>query len=166
MTSKKQTTVVAAAIDALNRNIKQARDDQALLRKHRATIGKAERKMRERSLPNVTFWTSVGWEYPPESKDSKRTITVSGSFYSIDSLKSPALIKVLSRFLDADLTATKDYAASLNRDYHFWFRLPEDEWLRVRVCVYVRENSPTCRKVLVGSKDVVVHEDQYQIVCD
>ena len=57
-----------------------------------------------------------------------------------------------------DVSST-DYALSLNRVYRFQF-----EGFMVRVDATVKTDSPTCRKVVVGSKTEVVNE--YKIVCD
>lgn len=54
---------------------------------------------------------------------------------------------------------TKDYAHSLNRDYTF-----STKNLRFRIAAYAKEDSPTCKKVKVGSK--VVEVDEFKIVCE
>ena len=54
---------------------------------------------------------------------------------------------------------TNDYASSLNRTYHFQY-----EKLRVTLDVYVKADSLTCRKVIVGEETKVI--PTYAIQCD
>ena len=54
---------------------------------------------------------------------------------------------------------SSDWAMSLNRDYRFDF-----DGFSVTISAYVKSDSPTCRKVVVGSKTEVINE--YKIVCD
>ena len=54
---------------------------------------------------------------------------------------------------------TNDYASSLNRTYHFQY-----EKLRVTLDVYVKADSPTCRKVVIGEETKVI--PTYAIQCD
>jgi hypothetical protein len=52
-----------------------------------------------------------------------------------------------------------EYAQSLNRDYRFVF-----EEFDVVIHAYVRDDSPTCRKVIVDTK--MVKQEVYAIQCD
>jgi hypothetical protein len=54
---------------------------------------------------------------------------------------------------------SSDWAMSLNRDYRFDF-----DGFSVTISAYVKSDSPTCRKVVIGSKTEVINE--YKIVCD
>ena len=53
----------------------------------------------------------------------------------------------------------EDYAASINRD----FRFTTTKWT-ASISAYVKDDSPTCRKVVVGTK--MVEQVQYEISCD
>jgi hypothetical protein len=60
-----------------------------------------------------------------------------------------------------------EYASALNRDYRFHLSKGEYSWqsdLDISISAYVRDDSPTCKKVKIGEKIEVV--PQYQIVCD
>jgi len=54
---------------------------------------------------------------------------------------------------------SSDWAQSLNRDYRFDF-----DGFSITISAYVKSDSPTCRKVVIGSKTEVINE--YKIVCD
>lgn len=80
----------------------------------------------------------------------------------LESLKCQRLEMVLNGIMnlpDAEVRGTSDWPNSLNRDYHF---LVAD--IIVTVAAYVREDSPTCRKVLV--KTELKPQDIYEIRCD
>lgn len=162
----KRKSLLSSTIESSNESIKRIKRDQGKLRAHRAQISEFDRRLRTKH-PNTHRWLSVGWESKPESVGSggAETITLSMSMHDLDGLKSKQLCDVLERLVDADAVETKDYASSLNRDYEFWFRLP-DIWMRVRICAYVRSDSPTCRKVLVGTEERVVREEKFEIVCN
>ena len=86
------------------------------------------------------------------------TFYVSG----LDSFKDERLVSMLWYFstLDGEREAkSEDYAQALNRTYRFKF-----DGFTVRVDATVKTDSPTCRKVVIGSKTEVVNE--YKIVCD
>jgi hypothetical protein len=61
---------------------------------------------------------------------------------------------------------TTDYPNCLNRDFRFEFKYGPSwyETIVVSIAAYVREDSPTCRKVLVGTETQTV--EKYKIVCD
>ena len=162
-------TTSAAAIQTMAGTVKRLRAQQALVRKHRAIINSTARKATIKGL-TASVWCQVSTDYPPEVEGGenppRETISVGFSLYGLEGLKSPAFMKLLSHFVDADLTHTKDYPASLNRDYSFWYRLPDNVWLKVCVYAYVKEDSPTCRKVLVKSEQRLVTDETYKIVCD
>lgn len=80
----------------------------------------------------------------------------------LESLKCQRLEMVLNGIInlpDAKATYTNDWPDSLNRDYHFTVA-----GVNVTVAAYVRENSPTCRKVLI--KTEMKQQDVYEIRCD
>lgn len=80
----------------------------------------------------------------------------------LESLKCQRLEMVLNGIMnlpDAEVKGTSDWPNSLNRDYHF--RVAD---ISVTVAAYVREDSPTCRKVLV--KTELKPQDVYEIRCD
>ena len=164
MTTKSNLT--SRTIASITNTIKTCREQQAMLRANRKAIGAFERKLKIADASTSSTWGSVGYEYVPgHDNESVQCITLNTALYGFPGFKDAALIKLLSRFLYADYTSTKEYAASLNRDYTFWFRQPGSVWIRVRICVYVKADSPTCQKVLVGSETKTIVEDRYEIVC-
>ena len=78
----------------------------------------------------------------------------------LDSFKSGRIVGMLQA-LEAFGTAkgTEDWASSINRDYHY-----DMGEYSVRFCAYVKEDSPTCRKIEVGTETQTVIK--YAIQCD
>ena len=54
---------------------------------------------------------------------------------------------------------TSDWPNSINRDFHY--RVDD---IHVTIAAYVKEDSPTCRKVLVGTE--TVQKETWEIRCD
>lgn len=86
------------------------------------------------------------------------------SMYGLDSFKQRELVWALEYLgieaekLNGDIKS-KDYADAINRDFTF----TTDKW-EARVMAYVKSDSATCRKVVIGTEMVERHK--YQIVCD
>ena len=83
--------------------------------------------------------------------------------YGLESFKVPVLatlVEYLDGLCDEGLVRTREWPESLNRDYHF--TLPKGH--RVSLCVYVKDDSPTCRKVVIGKELKEVFK--YEIQCD
>lgn len=87
------------------------------------------------------------------------------SLHNVEGMKAPIVLSVLEYlqglFSDTDETSTRDSASYMNRDFHF--KSVENK-LSAMVAVYVKEDSTTCKKVVVGSETKVVNK--YKIVCD
>jgi hypothetical protein len=101
---------------------------------------------------SVSVWVSGGTPF------------VHVSMYNLDSFKQSQLVSVLEYMNDktAELDGSvecEDYAASINRD----FRFTTTKWT-ASISAYVKNDSPTCRKVVVGTE--MVEKTKYQIVCD
>ena len=83
--------------------------------------------------------------------------------YGLESFKVPVLatlVEYLDGLCNEGQVRTREWAESLNRDYHF--TLPKGH--RVSLCVYVKDDSPTCRKVVIGKELKEVFK--YEIQCD
>ncbi len=79
---------------------------------------------------------------------------------NLDSFKDDRLVKVLGYLSETmDDIQTTDWAQSVNRDFRF-----NSGTHSVAISAYVREDSPTCRKVLVGTELQTV--EKFEIVCD
>lgn len=86
------------------------------------------------------------------------------SMYGLDSLKQRELVWALEYLtIETDKLngrmKTQDYAAAINRDFIF----STDKW-DARIMAYVKGDSATCRKVVIGTE--MVEQHKYQIVCD
>lgn len=86
------------------------------------------------------------------------------SMFSIDSFKQTELVNALGYLTDITekdngKITTEDWATAVNRD----FRFETKEW---RVCInaYVKDDSPTCRRIVVGTE--MVERTIYEIACD
>ena len=86
------------------------------------------------------------------------------TMYRLDSLKQRELVWALEYLTIetdklGDKTRTQDWAAAVNRDFIF----STDKW-DARISAYVKDDSETCRKVVIGTE--MVEQHKYQIVCD
>ena len=80
--------------------------------------------------------------------------------YNLEGFKSLRLESVLWLLEEiGTLREQKEYPSCLNRDYKY-----EAHGFQVRVCAYVKDDSPTCRKVVVGTDTVTT--PKYAIQCD
>jgi len=80
--------------------------------------------------------------------------------YDLESFKDERLMRILGHFSETmNDMETEDWAKSVNRDYRF-----KSATYSAVVSAYVRNDSPTCRKVLVGTELQTV--EKYEIVCD
>lgn len=78
----------------------------------------------------------------------------------LESFKTGRIVKIL-QVLEAfgEAKSTTDYAGIINRDFRY--EMPKFE---VMFCAYVKEDSPTCRKVAVGTETQTTVK--YEIQCD
>jgi hypothetical protein len=78
----------------------------------------------------------------------------------LESFKDPQLVGLLEYFsAQTDKISTRDWAVYLNRDYTF-----ELDDVTVAISAYVKSDSPTCRKVQVGTK--IEEVPQFEMICD
>jgi hypothetical protein len=92
----------------------------------------------------------------------------------LDGFKDDLLIKTIVAINDYAMdngykvfVENDEYASSLNRDYRFHLSKTDYSWdsyLDISISAYVRDDSPTCKKVKIGEEVSVV--DKYMIVCD
>ena len=93
--------------------------------------------------------------------DFSETFTVAVYLYGLESFKVPALGALIEYFDGmSEGVNTRDWPDSINRDYHF--KLPKGN--KVILGAYVKDDSPTCRKVPIGSETKQVIK--YEIQCD
>ena len=151
--------VFEAAVNDHTDTIRRAKERIAVLRSNKSRIEKLFR-------PINLILTGAGMENNSHAHVSVRyddTIHANVTMNRLDSFKAPVLQALLEYFGEMskpDETRTADWAASLNRDYHFTLN---NDWT-VTVNAYVKSDSPTCRKVVVGTQ--IEEVTQYEIQCD
>lgn len=94
--------------------------------------------------------------------DDDTSFTVALTLRGIEGFKCPALSAVLeycNEKCEPNRTSTSDWAESLNREFRF--KLAP---CTVTVNAYVKSDSPTCRKVVVGT--TIEEVKKYEIQCD
>ena len=88
---------------------------------------------------------------------------------NLDGFTDRKLTMILDSLLYVDglePMSTAEYPSMLNRDFRFEFKYGPSwyDTITVSICAYVRSDSPTCRKVLVGTETQTV--ETYKIVCE
>ena len=89
-------------------------------------------------------------------------IQISATIYRLDSFKCDRLAKLLDYLNDKVVgdPTTRDWPSSINRDYNF--KLPDG--ITVSLSAYVKDDSATCRRIVVGTETKIV--EKYEIQCD
>lgn len=90
------------------------------------------------------------------------------SFYvsvnDISGFNDPALVETLELLSDLGFEfKSHDYPASLNRDFYAQRVAPNGLSIKVKLNVYARTDSPTCRRIVKSSRMVEAFE--YEIEC-
>jgi hypothetical protein len=88
------------------------------------------------------------------------------SLHGMDGMKCDLVVRVLDYLTElfsdpTDEISSRDMATYMNRDFKFKSDVNN---LSATVAVYVKEDSTTCKKVVVGQETQVVN--RYEIVCD
>jgi len=95
---------------------------------------------------------------------SGNDVQISATIYNLDSFKCERLAKLLDYLNDKVVgdPTTRDWpsSSSINRDYTF--KLPDG--IVVSLSAYVKDDSATCRRIVVGTETKVV--EKYEIQCD
>lgn len=140
-----------ALADARN-NARRARTEVQYLSANRKRINKVGKLL----APHLTREHDHMYMYMVAGDKSKIVV----SMRQLESFKCLALENVLWLLNEiGTATGTSDWADSLNRDYDF-----EVDGIKVRVSAYVKSDSATCRKIVVGTETVTT--PKYQIQCD
>jgi hypothetical protein len=149
----------ASALEDQANNIAHARKRIATLRSNKTRI--------EKILRPITFILSsaglkdVNVYVNSDAYDD--TFQIGVYMYGLESFKVPVLatlVEYIDGLCEEGRTKTREWPESLNRDYHF--TLPKGH--RVSLCAYVKSDSPTCRKVVIGKELKEVFK--YEIQCD
>jgi hypothetical protein len=145
--------VFASALSDAQSAVVRARNSVQVLKNQRKQIGRLLRQLSVCVDTNNRDTTLSMWMYGDEPH-----ITV--SMYNLEGFKSLRLESVLWLLEEiGTLKETKEYASCLNRDYKY-----EVDGYKIRLCAYVKDDSPTCRKVVVGTDTVTT--PKYAIQCD
>lgn len=142
------------------RTIENAKKRSAMARNHRARIIKLVTPL-VNMLGNEDHYLAVnvqGWD--------EDEISIYLSLHGMDGMKAPLVVSALDYltglFSDpTDEVSSRDMATYMNRDFHF---KSVEKKLAATVAVYVKADSATCKKVVVGQETQVVN--RYEIVCD
>ena len=144
------TKTFASGLADANNSIKRALQAKAILTANRKQLGKLLRTLDRLGVEDL----SVG------SDPWANKATVRAQLRDLESFKDAKLIAVLEYVsVFTDTSTSKDWAAYLNRDFKF-----TSKTIDVSIGAYVKEDSPTCRKVVVGTEQQTI--ERYKIVCD
>lgn len=93
------------------------------------------------------------------------SVLFAASLSSVPSFKDPALADLFESLMAEGVEFTSnEYPANLNRDFNGVVRAENGLEIRVCICVYVKNDSDVCRRVVKSSK--TVEQFEYEIVCD
>ena len=95
------------------------------------------------------------------------SFTVALTLRGIEGFKCPALLAVLeycNERCEPNSIKTSDWPESLNREFRFNLTSEFGDNCTVTVNAYVRSDSPTCRKVEIGT--TMEEVKKYEIQCD
>jgi hypothetical protein len=156
MAVKSVADILGTAVDSLDSRIADVKRDRSLLKS-----AKVQKRMTQLVAPLLYILGGLG-NIRIEIYCGKPVVYV--SMFSIDSFKQDELINALGYLTeitekDNGKITTEDWAAAVNRD----FRFETEDW---RVCIhaYVKDDSPTCRKIAIGTE--MIERTKYEIVCD
>lgn len=152
-------TAINRAIADIKLQQRQLEDNAAKLRKHKRLINRVLAKLKPSHEAGVLA-------YEPHVGPGHAGASVTATIYDAEGFKHPTIVALLEKFTDADSCSTSDWPNSINRDFLFTY-IGEDGYdINVRIQVYVRADSPTCKKVSKGVTTKVVEEEQFEIVCN
>ena len=156
MAVKSVADVIGSAVASFDARIADTKRDRALLK---------SAKMQKRLTQLVTPLLYILGDLANPRVDvfcGKPVVYI--SMFSIESFKQTELVNALGYLTeitekDNGKITTEDWATAVNRD----FRFETKEW---RVCInaYVKDDSPTCRRIVVGTE--MVERTIYEIACD
>ena len=144
------TIAFASGLADANDNIKRALQTKVILNKNRKMLGKMLRSLDRLGAKDLSV-RADHWENKP---------VIHATLDNLESFKDAKLIAVLEYVsVFTDTSTSKDWAQYLNRDFRFTSKSVD-----VFIGAYVKEDSPTCRKVVIGTELQTV--EKYKIVCD
>ena len=156
-------STIKTPVEILDSAVQSIDSDLEYMKKRRAVLksGKIRNMLSKLMQPLLYAVGETGSVYVSVNY-GKPEINV--TMYRLDSLKQRELVWALE-YLTTETdklggkTKTQDWAAVVNRDFIF----STDKW-DARISAYVKDDSETCRKVIIGTE--MVEQHKYQIVCD
>ena len=146
----KATLAYASGLAGAKRSVEFATAQLNVIKTNRKLIGKVTRALGK--LLNGRDWLGV--------TVNSNLPHVYIAMYDLESFKDDRLAGALGYLSETmDNMESEDWARSVNRDYRF-----KSSTHSVTISAYVRDDSPTCRRVLVGTELQTV--EKFEIVCD
>jgi methyl coenzyme M reductase subunit D len=151
MKARKTNPFIGAINSALN-------DRQESVNEMRKTINEVKSKKLELRVKYGRLFTDLPGSFSISLSCEKPVAYV--SMRRLESFKDARLTDFLDKLvaMEGEMSST-DYASIMNRSFTCNF-----SDFQVYVDAYVKDDSPTCRKVVIGTKIEEVLE--YEIVCD
>jgi hypothetical protein len=151
MKTRKLNPFICAMNSALN-------DRQETINTMRKTVHEVKSKKLELRVKYGRLFTDLPGRFSISLSCEKPVAYV--IMRRLESFKDARLTNFLDKLvaMDGEMSST-DYASIMNRSFTCNF-----SDFQVYVDAYVKDDSPTCRKVIVGTKMEEVNE--YEIVCD
>ena len=147
------TQVFASTLKEAQDNVVHARNKVTALKTQRKPIGRLLR-----TLSMCVDFNTRGSSLYLWMSDNQPVFSI--NLYHLDGFKSLRLESVLWLLEEiGTLESQKEYASCLNRDYVY-----KVDGYKVMLSAYVSDDSPTCRKIVVGTETVTT--PKYAIQCD
>ena len=151
------TRKVNPLIKAINRSIQSSKQQgHALITKAKQL---EEQRMKIRAKYSEAFKDLSEEEASTLFITNNDTPTIHLTLHELEGFKDPKLVDMLSFFLQfTDKVDEKEWAQFMNKDY----TVQLDD-VRISISAYVRDGSPTCRKVATGTR--LEEVTTYRIEC-
>lgn len=147
------TQVFASALKDAQDTVVRQRNAVQALKNQRKQIGRLLRKLSLCAQPDDRKTVLTMWMMGDEPR-------ISLNLYDLEGFKSLRLEAVLWLLEEiGTLVEQKEYASCMNRDYKYAV-----DGYCVHLSAYVKDDSPTCRKIVVGTETVT--KPKYAIQCD
>ena len=156
-------STIKTPVEILDSAVQSIDSDLEYMKKRRAALKSGKvRTMLTRLMQPLLYAVGETGSVYVSINYGKPEINV--TMYRLDSMKQRELVWALEYLtIETDKlggkTRTQDWAAAVNRDFIF----TTDKW-DARISAYVKDDSETCRKVIIGTE--MVEQHKYQIVCD
>jgi len=156
-------STIKTPVELLDEAVQSINFDLDLVKRRKAILKNGKvRAMLSRLLHPLVYAVGEAGEIVVHIFAGRPSISV--RMYNLESFKQRELVWAIEHLSNETdklegKVSTQDYAEAINRDFRFY----TDKWDAV-VTAYVKSDSPTCRKVVIGTQ--MVEQHKYQIVCD